>query len=584
MLPKTKDTAEMLGAGKEDARPEPVLVPFLELTGVAQLPENTNCLTCTADGRFLGLAHNQGLSVWCASSFTRVAEWLQSQLELIFIQMTRIAEMTYLLGTVDDMGVAKVFGFHSDDIHLLSIINIMEDVTVRSIFLTFDLHEGGHYGAASVSCNGVVWLEVYQFPVELWLRELEMVSSQKKDENLTEGLDIKWSPFTLMMKISPPTLPTGKPLDFLTHCLTVDIIRSSRLHKEQPSSSSDAATTKKTHESPSCTQHFLLPCHGPTGDGTENPAGLPVAVAVWWSGSTSLLQYLLQKPPKNKSDVTPMPEMLWPNAKEILCSAVSRCTYLIALGLKDAMVCIWNRQSGAPVSIVLVPGETIAFSRIQFVDNWSVPAQDCVTVGTEPVRMLTSCKNGAIYMVTAGQGMRSSSIQLFQRPKDSRDLPTVAIPVPFLQAVSLIMQRSGNMFLTEAISRETVCYLTLPTSHQTASLYNPVYTLNAEQRALFIRGDQETSDLLERRNQSQLFVFYFSQSDIIKPHIDCPRQPTARHHGTLEEICNVYLEQRAQSVDDRNKALEQTWGKMQKTASALQRTRRSRKHQKNLNK
>lgn len=45
------------------------------------------------------------------------------------------------------------------------------------------------------------------------------------------------------------------------------------------------------------------------------------------------------------------------------------------------------------------------------------------------------------------------------------------------------------MFLTEAIKRETVCYLTLPTSHQIASLYNPVYTLNAEQRALLIRGD-----------------------------------------------------------------------------------------------
>ncbi|XP_054900857.1 WD repeat-containing protein 93 isoform X2 [Poeciliopsis prolifica] len=583
MLPKRKNTAEMLGAGKEDPKPEPpVRAPFLELTGVAQLPENTNCLTCAADGRFLGLAHTQGLSVWGASSFTPVAEWLEPQLELIFIQMTRMAEMTYLLGTVDDMGVARVFGFHSDVIHLLNIINIMEDVTVRSIFLTFDLHEGGHYGAASVSCNGVVWLEVYQFPVEQWLKELEMVSSQKTDENGTEGSDMKWSPFTLMMKISPPTLPAGKPSDFVTHCLTVDIIRSSGLHKEQSSFGSDAAITKQTHESPSCTQHFLLPCDGSTGDSKANP-GHPVAVAVWWSGSTSLLKYLLQKPLKNKSDVTPMPEMLWPNAKEILCSAVSRCTYLIALGLEDGMVSIWNRQSGAPVSIVLVPGETVAFSSIKFVDNWSVPAQDWDIVGTEPVGMLVSRKNGEIYMVTAGLGLQSSTIQLFQRPEDSRDLPTVAIPVPFLQAVSLIMQRSGKMFLTEAINRETVCYLTLPTSHQTASVYNPIYTLSAELQALFIRGDQESSGLLESQNQSQLFVFYFSQSDIIKPHIDCPRQPTALHHGTLEEICNVYLEQRAQSVDERNKALEQTWRKMQKTASALQRTLRSRKHQKDAN-
>lgn len=77
---------------------------YFPIVPLRQLPENTNCLTCTADGRFLGLAHTQGLSVWCASSFTPAAEWLQPQLELIFIQMTRMAEMTYLLGTVDDMG------------------------------------------------------------------------------------------------------------------------------------------------------------------------------------------------------------------------------------------------------------------------------------------------------------------------------------------------------------------------------------------------------------------------------------------------------------------------------------------------
>lgn len=54
---------------------------------------------------YLGLGHSQGLSVWCASSFTCVAEWLRDRLEVTLIQMTRMAEMTYMLGTVDDMGV-----------------------------------------------------------------------------------------------------------------------------------------------------------------------------------------------------------------------------------------------------------------------------------------------------------------------------------------------------------------------------------------------------------------------------------------------------------------------------------------------
>lgn len=111
-------------------------------------------------------------------------------------------------------------------------------------------------------------------------------------------------------------------------------------------------------------------------------AGLPVAVCVWWTGSHNLLQYLLQKSPKSKpgriiylsiyesaacsqapylknmlpvkrsscllfeADVEPVPDVLWPNAKEILCSAVSRCTRYIAVGLQGGLVCVWDRKSG----------------------------------------------------------------------------------------------------------------------------------------------------------------------------------------------------------------------------------------------
>lgn len=47
-----------------------------------------------------------------------------------------------------------------------------------------------------------------------------------------------------------------------------------------------------------------------------------------------------------EADVEPMPDVLWPNAKEILCSAVSRSTRYIAVGLQDGLVCVWDRKSG----------------------------------------------------------------------------------------------------------------------------------------------------------------------------------------------------------------------------------------------
>ncbi|XP_038123667.1 WD repeat-containing protein 93 [Cyprinodon tularosa] len=592
-------TKEEMNEMAENGRAvEPKEKPTLDPTDVAQLPESTNCLTCSEDGRFLGLGHSQGLSVWSASNFTCVAEWLQPQLEITFVQMTRVAENTYLLGTVDDMGVSRVFGLCFVVIHLLSTINIMEDINIRSIFRTFEFHEDGEYGAASVSCkllvfimftnsvislhlnaksdifadSDAVWLEVYQFPIEAWQRELQMEPAQPKDESFSEGSDVKWSPVTLILKISPPTVPTENMCDFLTQCLALDMIRGSGHQKEQSSFCSEDGKTKKACKSPSCTHHFLLPCDKLTS-GSEAGTGLPVAVAVWWSGSCNLLQYSLQNVPKDKPDVTPMPEMLLPNAKDILCSAVSRCTCYIALGFEDALVSIWDRRSGAPLSILVVPEETSPITRVQFLKNCSVAAQDCQIVAADPVSLLLLCKNGAFYTVTTGPGIHSCTKQLIERLKDSRGLPTVTTIVPFLQGVSLVVQRSGKMSLKDVINRDTVCNLTLPTSFQIASPYSPVYVLNVKQQALFIRGDPQTSssDLSQRGNQSQLFVFRFNQSDIVKPlivsHQDPPRQQT------LEEICNLYLEQRSHSADERNKALAQTWGKLQETAAAMEQQR-----------
>lgn len=47
-----------------------------------------------------------------------------------------------------------------------------------------------------------------------------------------------------------------------------------------------------------------------------------------------------------EADVEPLPDELWPNANEILCSAVSRSTRYIAVGLEDGLMCVWDRQTG----------------------------------------------------------------------------------------------------------------------------------------------------------------------------------------------------------------------------------------------
>ncbi|XP_030581967.1 LOW QUALITY PROTEIN: WD repeat-containing protein 93 [Archocentrus centrarchus] len=547
--------------------------PTLELASEMQLPENTNCLTCSEDGRYLCLGHSRGLSVWCASSLILVAEWLQDRLEITSIQMTSMAETTYLLGTVDDMGVARVFGHRSNSIHLFCVINIMEDINKRSICLSFELFEGGNYGAASFSCGRAVWLEVYQFPSAAWLKELEMAQNQNSSG---------WSPVTVMVKINPPKIPTGKVLDgppeasqpanYLMHCLALDVIRSSSHQWEMPSFNTDEGKAKEMNESPRhCTQHFLLPC-GP-GDSKANfQSGLLVAVAVWWSGSRNLLQYFLQKPPKSKTNVEPMPDVLWPNAKEILCSAVSRCTRYIALGLNDALVCVWDRRSGAPLSVVLMPEANSAFFRIEFVDYYPESADDFQILTTEKVHLFVLCKRGAVHTVTTGRGTKPRIMQLSERQRDSWDLPTITASVPFLQGLSLVMQRSGKIFIQDVINNTTVCFLTPPTTHLITTPHNPIYALNSKQQSLFIRGDRDTSCSAssEERSQSQLFIFHYGESDIIKQyavsHPESTRQQQTLSHDTLEETCNFYFQKRAQFVHERNKTLTQTWEQLLENA------------------
>uniref|UniRef100_A0AAQ5YD97 WD repeat domain 93 n=1 Tax=Amphiprion ocellaris TaxID=80972 RepID=A0AAQ5YD97_AMPOC len=309
-----------------------------------------------------------------------------------------------------------------------------------------------------------------------------------------------------MMKIKPPKIPTGRAFDgppeasqiteYLTHCLALDAIMNSSRQRQKSSFNAETGKTKEENESPRrCTQHFLLPCgHFPCS--SEAKPGLPVAVAVWWSGSQNLLQYVLQKAAKNKADVEPMPVVLWPNAKEILCSAASRCTRYIALGLDDALVCVWDRLSGAPLPVVLVPVENSAIIRMQFVDCWSVSPGDSKTLAAEKVHLLLQCKSGEIHTVTTGRGTQSCTMQLTERlpefdvfpPEDNRDLPSVIMPVPFLQGLSLVLQRNGKMFLQDVINKTTVCFLTLPTIHLVTTPCSPVYALNTKQQTLFIRG------------------------------------------------------------------------------------------------
>ncbi|XP_076011382.1 WD repeat-containing protein 93 [Genypterus blacodes] len=567
----------------------------LEMSGNTQLPESTSCLSCSEDGVYLSLGHSGGLSVWSASSLVREAEWLEDSLEIVSIQMTSMAETAYLLGTVDDMGVARVFAFHSESIDLLKVINVMEDIEERIMCLSLELSRRGNYGAALISCSGAVSLDIYHFPIEAWLKELKMAASQKQaqEPDSSELVEINWSPVSLVIKIQPPEIPADPTVQSPPEVLENTVNQTEEGEEEEdqefsPTSNNSPDKTKAKDESTRRgTLHYLLPCPYAAAKQAKSQPGLPVAVCIWWTGSHNLLQYLLGKAPKNKADVdpmmfcepqvVPMPDASWLNGNEILCSAVSSCTRYIALGLDDSLVNVWDRQTGSPLRVVLVTAADSAFFRLHFVDDRPVFAADSLlsqTLSPAKVHLLVLCKSGAIHTVIPGRGAEPFTMQLTGRPEDNGSPPAVVIALPFLQGVALVVQRNGKMFLQDVIKKTTVCLLICPKKHCLASPWDPVLTLNTKRQTLFIRGDQEPSVSPKGDCQSLLFTFSFGEPDVIKNYIislpDSLRQQKRMSFVALEEACNHFLHERELSLDERNKALRKTWEQLKKHAAMVQ--------------
>ncbi|XP_035274423.1 WD repeat-containing protein 93-like isoform X1 [Anguilla anguilla] len=208
----------------------------LDPTAEVKLQKKPNCLSCSRDGKYVFLGHYQGLSVISTSSLICVAAWEDESLEITSLHSGCLGEVTYVLSTVDDMGVSRIFAFCPDFICLIKTINETDDISQRKVYTKFELSEGGNCAAAVIECSGEFWLEVYRFPVETWLKELEVIqaASQKQVPHSPGGGEMKCSPIGLIMKIRPPRILSGtslkSPFEVLQRTEDGNVIGSGKHH------------------------------------------------------------------------------------------------------------------------------------------------------------------------------------------------------------------------------------------------------------------------------------------------------------------------------------------------------------------
>ncbi|CAL1604227.1 unnamed protein product [Knipowitschia caucasica] len=501
----------------------------LNTSAVHQLPENTNCLALSEDGQFFTIGH-KGLSVWCATSYRSIAEWSQNNVEITSIQLTRLSGKTYLLGTIDDMGVARILINQSEVIQLLCIINTMENINNRSICVSFQLSQGGDYGVTSMSYT--------------WLKECASALSQQ-DSKASLVSEVQWSPIEMIHQIKPlhsvtDTIPESHP-QFHSQYLALDGSCSVSF----------------------CTVHFLLPL----SDERKDNKDIPNALCVWWGGRKHLLKYSLQKT-TNITNV--LPGTVWPNANTINCSTVSACTRYIALGLADALVCIWDRNYCSPLSVFSMSDMDSPLSAIYFLD-YNDALSTC-----DAKHLLMKCKSRALYTtrkITREKNIRA--VQWTERlhnlhtmVKDSGDL-SAAAAVPFLHNLVLLIQRNGEMYLQDVINKTKVCSLMIPSKHMLATSCNPVFALNSRLHTLLIQGTKDPLSMEAGHNQ--LYIFHLGECDILKPYLitpsDCAKEEKC-HFAKLEDWCSRYLQDRRINAQERAKDMRQTWMQLQETSAA----------------
>ncbi|XP_067256805.1 LOW QUALITY PROTEIN: WD repeat-containing protein 93 [Chanodichthys erythropterus] len=604
----------------------PRQIPVLNATKEMKLPARTNCIVCSEDGLYLFVGHAHGLSVISTSTLTCVKTWQNERVELTSISCASLGNITHLLCSVDDMGIARLFVHHMENIYLIKIINETEDINHRNICAKFEVSRRGDFGAAVMMCkfcieiwvfiyknkiivscestdllmlllyifnvteaSGSVWLDVYRFPQDVWFKELET----KRATQSPGATEAKLSPIVLLMKIKPPEIPAGSslksPSEVLQKTEEGTIIGSGQNHLisshqwenqnvafrkmfvKYLSSSSMRPSQQKAEGPSNCTCHFLLHEGFYSIPGEIKAAkDIPIAMCLWWNGSHNLLQYLLLKKEK---DSEPRPDVLWPNSQEILCSAVSACTRFIVLGLDGQLVTIWDRRFGCPYANIVIPGDS-AICRMKLLLQSQLPVTPLLQGPFLPtLQLVLTCRSGECYSVTASRGEDMCTVPLIERPADPSCAVSVAVPVPFLKCLILLMQRNGQVSIWEMEDGAPVFILNLPHTHVLSSLREPVYVLEPTQQNLYITGNRKTplAKVTDRgEDESSLFIFSFSECSLMDLyHVKRPavaEKETRAALSDLEEACNFYFQERADSWKERNRNLPFQWEQLPKHA------------------
>ncbi|NXF84650.1 WDR93 protein, partial [Eubucco bourcierii] len=370
-------------------------------TAQFQVTGRANCLAVSGACIFVGLP--MGLAAFKVPDCKELCAWDAARTEICAIRASPVGNERHVLLAVDEMGLVWLFCFQEETFLLIRILNEVEDISKQSTCVEVVLSPGGDFTGVLLQGNTKAWLEIYQLPKDSWLKEMEKnsraaagLACREKRSNWTSvvqnivrlifllqesavsasNADAKLSLPVLLLKVEPHKPVTGSsfksPLDALKEMDDGSMLGLGYNHLIK-------ASQWKQHEAIFCstyqehlqalgdreckeeaprhaTFHFLLPSWIlQVGPEIKAQPGVPAGISVHWDGSHNLCFYSLHHPLKERADSDPNPDVVWPCAAPLVCSAVSFCSRYLALACEDATVTMWDKHSGCPLCVTAIP-------------------------------------------------------------------------------------------------------------------------------------------------------------------------------------------------------------------------------------
>ncbi|NXT64258.1 WDR93 protein, partial [Chaetops frenatus] len=372
-------------------------------TAEFQVTERANCLAVSGKHLFVGLS--VGLAAFNTCDCKAVCAWDAAGAEICAIHASHLGSECHVLLAVDEMGLAWLFCFHKESFLLIKILNEVEDISQRSTCVEVVLSRGGDYAGILMQGNTKAWLEIYQLPKDSWLTEMEknagaveekagaaeeLACSARRSSCSSEHSshvgtfllqelpvsaiqsNVELDVPVLLLTVRPPKPITGTsfkgPLDALKE---VDdgsmlglgynhLIKDSQWELQEAIFRStyqeylEAEGVIKEETPRYATFHFLLPSRILMGPEMQVQPDIPAGIGVHWDGNHNFCFYLLNHSLTEKADSDLKPDVVWPCAAPIACSAVSSCSRYLALAGEDATITIWDKHLGYPLSVTAI--------------------------------------------------------------------------------------------------------------------------------------------------------------------------------------------------------------------------------------